>query len=328
MAPHKKKGSTKKAEKEAQHSTVEDQATTDLKHNPVLSANILTRAQLSSVIIVCIGIARVLQVGAAVSIRSTNFVDAESTKPAQACVEYLGEAACRDETVQALLRYKYLLGIQLVMLLVWVTLQSWNNEALLAKLNGLLMLSPLLPTVIALQYWAEWIAAGQIWHHSLMCLVLLALAVPASTQEIPFIHRDASRPRYKTLQSLAFATLTILHAKQAYDWLWPLLRQPTKLDAIQSIVRLPASHGAAQVVTTFLGLDKLTTTLICAHAWCYFSEQQQRVGLWLHRKQSAVGHGVLVDAPSQFLPHTLPRFSIPAVWIWIYVRTCRRRCYS
>jgi hypothetical protein len=234
---------------------------------PSSSIGAFSKAQLGILILVSLGVSRLLQIGGAVT--------KEGTTDTTACEDYIGlqPEACADPAVAVLIRYKYLNGIQTVMLVLLVLLQYWQVEQHLARFNTLLIVVPIGFSVAAHYASAEWIPAAKIWRHLTMCIVLAVVAAPAelSRQSIPFF--SGHKQPFKTLQSLAVMTLATASVWEAFQLLQPVVWD----EDVPSLVTIPASSSAYTSVLYFLAVDKFTNAAVYAFSWYYMEENRQRV---------------------------------------------------
>jgi hypothetical protein len=95
MANSKKKANKPKQEK----GTVETKKPVETMPS-ISKPGVISKAQLTMLILLSIGISRLLQVKSA-------FVKTETGEPSTTCLEHLSEEACQDDAVHALLQYKY-----------------------------------------------------------------------------------------------------------------------------------------------------------------------------------------------------------------------------
>jgi hypothetical protein len=227
-----------------------------------------TRAQLCVLITFTLGTSRLVQVGSALT--------ATGTADTDTCHEYLGQEACADAAVASLIRYKYLLGIQVALLLANVVLQFWNNEGCLLRLNVLLIVTPIALSVAAHSAAGEWIPKGKTIRHLTMCIVMTVLASPSDTNSVPFF--AGRKQPYKTLQSLAVMSLGITNMWEAVQLLLPVVNGEP-YTAVASILNVTSASSATTAVIYLIAVDKITNAALYAFSWFYMEESRQRVSI-------------------------------------------------
>jgi hypothetical protein len=258
------KGTNKDDKKQQNMAALKDAANT--LRRPSSSIGAFSTAQLGIIIIMSLGVSRLLQIGGAVT--------KEGTTDTAACQEYMiGEEACADPAVAALIRYKYFTGIQTTLLVMIVLIQYWQVEEHLARFTALLIALPIGLSVAAHNASAEWIPAAKIWRHMTMCIVLTAVAAPAvlSRQAIPFF--SGHKQPFKTLQSLAVMTLATASVWEAFQLLQPVFWD----EDVPSLLTVPVSSSAYTALLYFLAVDKVTNASVYAFSWYYMEDNLQRV---------------------------------------------------
>lgn len=235
------------------------------------------KAQLAVLILLSIGISRLMQIGGALT--------ADGTSATNVCNDYfIGEDACQDAAIITLIRYKYLQGIQVAMLVVLAVFQYWKSEPHLQRLNTLLIVTPIALTVWAHFASAEWIPAGQIRRHLIMSIVLIVVSGPTDKSGIPFV--SGQKQPYKTLQSLALMTLGLVSSHDAFQLLQPVIWQqgePVAQAVVSQLLTIAGGSSSTSSATTvlvyFLAIDKITAAAIYLFSWFYMEDQRQRVRL-------------------------------------------------
>ncbi|KAL7568424.1 hypothetical protein ACA910_012140 [Epithemia clementina (nom. ined.)] len=198
-------------------------ATTTTSAFPAMESTpkgILTRGQLTALIFLGMGIARLFQVGDAIrkeesvmmnmgnqssleeeasNNNNTTMPTTISLQASQTCLhffkdtgdgeEWTPETTCLEDGFNALLKYKYALGWQVAALVAAMILQCWHVEAWLMRFNvGLVILSPIFPSVLLLLMAVPTLLSkASIWPHVIMALVLSYLGSPTSVDWIPFV---------------------------------------------------------------------------------------------------------------------------------------------
>jgi len=251
--------------------------------------------QLNALILLSIGVSRILQV------RSTFAVAGEA---APVCVQHLNEAACLDDTILSLLKYKFGVALQLTIVAIACILQCWNTEPVMTKLNSLFAFTPMLTGIQALHA-ASIIDSKQTWAQLWVVMVLFALCAPTSLQALPFTKYTTTTAdgtssssslslsySKKTLPALVLMGLTVLYLAQAVNFLllgitparaatpthffmeWVLPVQPAAIDKLEGEI----AHAATPILY-FLAVDAFTVALLLAFAWFTLPDRSQRVSV-------------------------------------------------
>jgi len=278
----------------------------------------LSKGQLTALIMLSLGISRLMKLATA-SLSAIGGDDAKATNADKdgaavidPCSQHLGEAACRNESVQALLRYKYYSSIQMSALVFVMALQLWTySEALLQLFDSCLVLAPTLPIVAALMLSpTDGLLDGRA-QNIIMSGVLAVLAAPSSLQAIPFVtRRPLKQP--KSIQTLCLLTLSMFSLWEGLvQTLAPIVLSPECYHFFARYLSSPSADGQQQqpqpmvierllrrqqqqsggssvaidagiqpAVTTllyFFAVDKLTLALLYYFAWYYYPQSKQRV---------------------------------------------------
>lgn len=245
----------------------------------------LTKGQLAVLIVVSLGISRLLQVGSAAhDVTTTGADEALATTPSPVCVSHLGEPACQQASIRALLKYKFFTGVQLVMVAAAGVAPCWKREPLLQAFGMVLI------TLLGAFGTALLLSPGLLegtGSNALMCLVLTAVSLPSDA--LP--HR---RLQYKSLQSLCLFTMAAQWASEAVTL---VLQQHSyfyqrEADAVGDTV--PAitilrhhppddvtfwdlHKPAVDAIVNFVAFDKGAMALVLLFAWAYLPNANQRV---------------------------------------------------
>lgn len=263
-----------------------------------IKPGVLSKGQLSALIMLSLGISRVLKLGAVVGGTAGSSADeggdGDSLVVNDVCVQHLGDVACRDGSVLALLRYKYYSAVQLTIVAVAIIVQCWNTELLLQTLDVAFVFAPISASVAAM------VAAGDDGIHDgkmqngMMAIVLAVLALPTEWNTVPFFGmKQLKGRRSKTLQTLCLLTLAMFSMYEGLGQiLFPMVLQPRVLNSIggmdqplplQQLLAQPSPDVAAQIqpavnaVLYLIVVDKITHSLLYLFAWFYFPNTRQRV---------------------------------------------------
>jgi len=294
---HKKANATSKSAKQQQQqqqpaSGDGDQASSNTTAAAGSSSGmpVFKSPQLNALILLSIGVSRILQV------RSTFAVAGEA---APVCVQHLNEAACLDDTILSLLKYKFGVALQLTIVAIACILQCWNTEPVMTKLNALFAFTPMLTGVQALHA-ASIIDSKQTWAQLWVALVLFALCAPTSLQALPFtkyttadgVSSSSFSYSKRTLPALVLMGLTVLYLAQAANFLllglperaatpthlsfmeWVLPVQPAAVEKLEGDIA-----DAATPILYFLAVDAFTVALLLAFAWFTLPDRSQRVSV-------------------------------------------------
>ena len=213
--------------------------------------------------------------------------------------EWTPASTCVEDGFNALLKYKYTVGWQVVVLVAAVILQCWHVEEWLLRFNtGLIVVSPILPSVLSLLLCVpDLIAKKSIWPHMIMALVLSYVGSPMSFDFLPFLTKPPAaippRGNTKSVQSLVLLGLASFFFLQAIvQWGVPLLPSLYHLHTSKDVMTATSNSlswineelltsatktPSSLVVTLLLLVDKLTIALVYIFSWFYLPEQQQRV---------------------------------------------------
>jgi hypothetical protein len=264
----------------------------------------LSRGQLAVVIVLALAVARLMQVGTAATapigggggaLNETITAEDSAARASKTCVEHLGEAACSQPSIKALLKYKYVLGMQSLVYVASVAVSSWRTELLLQTLCAFLCL--LLGLFGAALFLSLSGMRTGVYSNAVMCLVLTAVALPG--ERIPR-QRTSS---YRTLQSLCLLSLAIPHLYEAI----PLFRghyldneqeggaeTNTDLGFAPSFRSARILHTtdegfwnshrpAVDAVVNFVLFDRVAMILMLMFAWYYLPNLKQRVRSIMNR---------------------------------------------
>lgn len=297
-----KKKKTKSAEnKAAKHvnfsaSTKDDKEPTLHKHGiqhpgaPSGSGSgALSKGQLAALILLSMGVSRLLQVGgAAAGGKATVDGDGDATaKSSEACIRYLGEAACGGSQVQTLLHYKFFLGIQCALLALATVLQCWKQERLLMTLDTLFIVSPISTFAASIVLAGDTLKFGAA-SNLRMSAVLIVVALPYDDwSAVPFLRKTKAPHRNrKSFQSLALITLAFYRLMCAGQIVFSLLQyyqEPSKEKVpVDDLFQWNRQHEATSAVVTnailyFVVSDHVSIALIYLFAWYHLSQYIQRV---------------------------------------------------
>jgi hypothetical protein len=270
MATNKKKGS--KRTKEVKTGAAETTQYSAASFTPP-SLGALSKGQFNLLLLLSIGISR-LQPWRAATLAPTKD-DGEEIN--STCAEYLGEA-CRDTFVQSLIHLKLASGIHCVLLVVAVMFQVWHYESILQQFNSLLLLSPIATTMVVLASSQTYVVSGgKIWSQLLMCMVLVAVALPSGRTELPFLAGRTHPMPLMTLQGVWLLSLAALAMTQVWHLLWPEVEGT--LAAEHVIYGMGVPTEATQVVMRFLAVDFTTAFGIYLFVYYHLPEGLQRVSM-------------------------------------------------
>ena len=185
---------------------------------------IFSQSQLTTLILLSMGISRILQVRSAYSGEKENEAGRTATL---ICVEHLGEVACTDSTVLSLLKLKFHSALQVALLVSAVAWQCWNNHntqaaaanvaaVALQQLNALMIIAPMGTGIAAMAY-AEVIPLGAVWKQALVVLVLTVLAAPTDASNVPFWGGRRKSSSARTLAAKLFRLLTLLFMERCRE---------------------------------------------------------------------------------------------------------------
>lgn len=266
---------------------------------------IFSQSQLTTLILLSMGISRILQVRSAYS---GGEKENEAGRTATLiCVEHLGEVACTDSTVLSLLKLKFHSALQVALLVSAVAWQCWNNHntqaaaanvaaVALQQLNALMIIAPMGTGIAAMAY-AEVIPLGAVWKQALVVLVLTVLAAPTDASNVPFWGGRRKSSSARTLASTALAGLALANIFRAAHYVM-LTRLPNNTtdddDGAMTLAKMTpfaidlvyyyqqqlssaAVAAAAQPILLFMAVDAITCALLYALSWHALPDSSQRV---------------------------------------------------
>ena len=289
MPTNKKKGSGSK--NKATQSATTDPASKSKKtiakanNAPRKNPMILKGPQLTALILLSIGLSRVMQVRSAFAVEPDG-------QPVQICVQHLGEAACTNDIILSLLKYKYGTALQLTILVVSIAIKLWNapDENDLARFNTLLCVTPLITGIQVLYVWRDTLGSGVLVKQLMMGVVLAILCAPSSLKMLPFYGPSKTGVRTKAVPALVLLSLVVWNLFQTVSYLWMTTGmttiEPTTTTTTQWWLPVQASalqslslelQVAAKPIIYFLAVDCLTTAALCAYCWQVLSYPSQRV---------------------------------------------------
>lgn len=202
----KKKGRGEERKRMAKLNKNEDNKQKTVTTMPQVKPGIFTTSQLTTLIILSIGLSRLMLLRSLFPMNSSDVVDGDNNNTSihdedtevttmtasPICVQYFGsEQICTDPTINTLMMYKYASSIQTFCLIGGLLLQIWNysttntkdntNEILLRKLNSLFTVCPMLLGLMTLytchNYELRILPASVFWEQSLMVFVLSMISL-------------------------------------------------------------------------------------------------------------------------------------------------------
>lgn len=285
MAKQSNKRSAKRQE-QIDAKSVKAKEKIETYEDAAVKATLLTKPQLTTIILMALGISRLLQLHRSIV---TNDDTNDNTAALESCVGYLGSDACTDPLVQTVLKLKAATGVQASFSMGMAAIFAWKQPAQLVKLTITWMFSPLMAILVVLWIGRDVSVDDSLWKRLvLMLLALLTISFPESYQELPFFSKRKTIPQ-KSIHSLVCMTTAILLLKQAYDF------GKSPLETILHNVS-EGIPNAAKLVLYFVAVDYLTMAGQYLYAWRYLSEDWQRVFLVNQSLVHAVAY--LVQWPS------------------------------
>lgn len=237
---------------------------------------VLSKGQLTALILLALGISRLMQVGSTIHVHRTT-EDGSPSPATEACIQHLGHGACENDYIQILLRFKFFSAVQVTMLVAGAMLQCWHKELVLLTLDAAMILSPLVPIAVAL--WASDALLEGRSQNTIMVIVLTVVAWPYDVHTIPFVSRSR-RQSIKTLQSLVLMTLASMTLYRLIKYALIVCEGKSVIEELlETVGNKPtdASIAASHTILYFLMVDLATQTMVYIFAWYYFDEHSQRV---------------------------------------------------
>jgi len=298
MATNKKKSSSAKSKEAKTSKNAASKTSQEEEANPPAAIEnkptLLTFPQLTSVILLCMGASRIMQVRSAYAIETAADA-AAAAEPVKICVAYLGsEAACLDGTILSLLKYKYGTALQMALVAASVIIKFWHADADLSRLNTLLSVTPILTGIEAL-YLSEAVGPDARWKQLMAGTVLCLLCAPTSMQMLPFYGTSQMNGNSKlTLPAMVVLGLAFWNLVQAATYVWLTLTMTTSnehdgagaANLMDSLLPVQTSafyslsselQTAVIPILYFLAVDCFSTASLCAYCWHALPEQRQKV---------------------------------------------------
>jgi hypothetical protein len=212
-------------------------------------------------------------------LRSASIV--ESSKR---CIAFLGDDACKDPLILSLLSLKFHYAMQGICIVFGYYLLVRKTESMLAHINALLGLSPIMAGMSVLLCNLSVIPYPAAKGQCIPAMGLLAMAVPLQKQHQPFTEPrviQSSTSSSSSLPSMILAMfigtsfLQAIHCladsfdlslvNPVSEWIspWPL--------------HVVAARPAARPILQFFAVDHLSMMFLYAYAWHSFPDATQRV---------------------------------------------------
>jgi len=192
---------------------------------------------------------------------------------------------CNSPVTRLLMQLKYDSSLQIIAMVVYLSLQCWNNERLLHRINTCLFLVPISSTLVLLQLCMPYLESSKTSSLTLMCSVLMAVAGPPAVTSMKEMLQGGGRPAYTrgTIQSLFLSGMVFLHFYDMYQW-WCTAQVganavTTTTSSVLSVTTLTVDNewtDAWKVFFYFMIMDKLTISLLLTCVWFSFEDYRQR----------------------------------------------------
>jgi hypothetical protein len=238
-----------------------------------IKPGIFSKGQFGSLILLSMAVLRIMLVG--------NAIRSEGAEPSRVCQQYMSDnTACADDGVNAFLRLKFHMSIQVFLAVLALILQCWRSEDVLVRYMATLVVCPIATMVLAFSMNAEVLEDGVLKQQVLLAAALSMVAFP-DRAHIPFLTGE----RYFTisLQTFALMTLGCVNLYDMFTWTRQLveagaagmaqeLLAPTVLSTMTT-----TDVPALATLTHFFLVDKLALVGALFFACYYLKEQHQRV---------------------------------------------------
>jgi hypothetical protein len=218
------------------------------------SKRLFTSAQFSGLVFLCVGISYLLEF--------------RSVLESEKCQEYLqdyddGECTGAD---MIMIRVKYHSGILAEALVALCVFLCWNDEALFHRLNAMLVSSPLITTLLALQTTKGMVHAG---HSFKLCMLVTVLLMVAASSIYAANTRIASRvPVTMDLQNATLLTIAVAYAWEVYKFLSA---------GVGGFLQVSEVSQPSIALLPFLAVDQCTIVGICFFGIAFLNNDKKRV---------------------------------------------------
>ena len=232
--------------------------TVTVSKTPMPKIKGFSSAQFAGLLLISLGVSYIMEYGAAVKDGTTS----------TACAEYvLQEETTCAELDAVMIKAKYYGAIVTCLSVFSIMLLSWTNEPLFLSFNAILCASPLLTTLWALIMTRDLLTAG-VAKIGMMASVLFVVTASYIFSAKKLAH--PTRQKLATLQDFALLSFLLMNAKD-----FGLLL----LGGVEGYVNVSFDRisPAAQVLVSFLAVDKMTMVTVIAFALFCFDENRKRV---------------------------------------------------
>ena len=255
-----------------------------LEPAPEIKAEGFSKGQLNAIMLIGVGITKLMSIGKAIRL---------SEEPTKTCTQYFrDDSYCSDDGLNVLLRFKYMLSIQVLVTVVAVVLQLWQSDEVLVRYGGSLLASPVFATVFTLVLNDAVFDQKTVWTRDvLVAMVLTYVTMPAKDQ-MPFL--SGKKQPNNTFQSFALMTFCAFSLFDLGDWVATIFQSGAQgmsetlftsefLSSIQQDDDSSANMSTAwMAVAQFFLIDKLTIAVTLFFAWFYLKESHHRVSTVHH----------------------------------------------
>lgn len=267
-----------------------------------IKPGIFTKGQFGSLILLSMGALRMMLVGDAIR--------GEGAEPSRVCLQYMSDdTACGDDGVNAFLRFKFQMSIQVFLAVLALILQCWRSEDVLRRYMATLVFSPIMTMVFAFVMNEEVLEKGVLKQQVLLAAALSMVAFP-DRAHIPFL--TGERYFAISLQSFALMTLGCVNLYDIFNWTRQLMgagaagmAQELLSPTVLSTMTTPDVPALATLTYFFL-VDKLALLGALFFACYYLKEQHQRVSCSSGvRRRTFYQHLLTLYALSDVFAHAL-----------------------
>ena len=243
---------------------------------PEADTEAFSRGQLNAIILVVVGIAKLRNISKAIRMND---------EPTKLCTQYFHEDSyCSDDGMNMLLKFKYMLSLQVLATVVTVVLQSWQSDEVLVRYVGSLLASPVFATAFAFVLNDAVFDQKTVWLRDVLVAGIVTYVVMPPKDHLPFL--TGKKQRNNTFQSLALMTFFAFSLFELGDWFSAIFQSgdqgvsealftPGFLSTMEesSANTAPGLMAMAQ----FFLIDKLTVATTIFFAWFYLKESHHRV---------------------------------------------------
>lgn len=235
-----------------------------------------SKGQLHALMLVGVGIAKLMNMSKAIRLNE---------EPTKICTQYFrDDNVCADDGLNVLLRFKYMLSIQVLLTVLAVVLQCWKSSEVLVRYGAALLVSPVFYTAFCLVLNDSVFEQRTVWMRDVIVAMILTYCTMPARDQLPFV--TGQKQPNNTFQSFAIMTFCAFALFDLGDWLVTLIQsggigmvQALFTPDFYSTLDESSASQAWTAVAQFFLIDKLTIAVTMFFAWFYLKESHHRVSV-------------------------------------------------